>query len=235
MGGGIVISPYIHTVKALVLISFLIIGMAGFSQQDSVPSARKWIVGGSNAVLWGGSALLLNEIWYEDYPRSSFHTFNDGGNWRYMDKLGHAYAAFQLSSAEYAAWRWAGMEERPAAWLSGGIAWGYLMTVEVLDGYSSEWGYSWADVAANTGGSALFTAQQLLWNEQRFHLKFGYRASPYAKLRPDVLGSTFSERLLKDYNAQRFTGIVLYNGAPFSTLAAGLVRLQRGPHAERRR
>lgn len=198
------ISPYIHGVKGLTFIIFLCIGLAAFSQRDSTFRTRKWIVGGTNAALWGGSTILLNEIWYKDYPRSDFHTFDDAGNWHYMDKLGHSYTAYQLSAAEYGAWRWAGMNERPAAWLSGGISWGYLMTVEVLDGYSSEWGFSWADVAANTGGSALFVAQQLAWNEQRFRLKFGYRSSPYASLRPEVLGSTFSERLLKDYNAQSY-------------------------------
>jgi hypothetical protein len=190
-------------VKRLLLISFLLAAHAGFSQRDSL-SARKWIVGGTNAALWGGSTFLLNEIWYKDYPRSAFHPFNDASNWRFMDKSGHAFTAYQLSTAEYAAWRWAGVNEHSATWLSGGISWGYLMTVEVLDGFSSEWGFSWADVTANTAGSGLFVAQQLAWNQQRIYLKFGYRPSPYADLRPDVLGSTFSERLLKDYNAQSY-------------------------------
>ena len=121
-----------------------------------------------------------------------------------MDKLGHAYTAYQLSMAEYAAWRWARMPRKKAVWLSGGIAWTYQLSVEVLDGFSAEWGFSVADLTANTFGSALFIGQQLGWNEQRFQLKFGYKSSPYAKIRPNVLGSNFTERLLKDYNAQSY-------------------------------
>lgn len=195
---------YLRFVKRLFLILFLCIACAASAQTDSVPRARKWIVGGTNAALWGGSTLLLNEIWYKDFPRSSFHAFNDADNWLYMDKLGHAYTAYELSVTEYAAWRWAGLREPAAAWLSGGISWGYLMTVELLDGYSAEWGFSWADVTANTSGTVLFVGQQLLWHEQRFRLKFGYRPSPYAKLRPEVLGSAPAERFLKDYNAQSY-------------------------------
>ena len=73
--------------KTLVIIAFLALGLNVVAQQDTLHPARKWIVGGTNAALWGGSTILLNEIWYKDYPRSSFHTFNDAGNWRYMDKL----------------------------------------------------------------------------------------------------------------------------------------------------
>lgn len=174
------------------------------AQPDSVIRNRGRIVGGSNAVLWSGSTIMLNEVWYKDFPKSDFHTFNDAGNWRYMDKCGHAYTAFQLSAAQYAAWRWAGFSRRTSVLLGGGISWGYQMTVEILDGFSSEWGFSWADVTANTVGAGLFMSQQWWWNEQRFRLKFGYRSSPYAALRPQVLGATFSERLLKDYNAQSY-------------------------------
>jgi hypothetical protein len=191
-------------VKSLVLITFLCLGLTVVAQQDTLHPARKWIVGGTNAALWGGSTVLLNAIWYKDYPRSSFHTFNDAGNWRYMDKLGHGYTAYQLANVEYAAWRWAGMKPKTATWLAGGIGWGYLMTVEILDGFSAEWGFSLADVTANTFGSGLFISQQLAWDEQRFQLKFGYKHSPYAALRPTILGSTSSERLLKDYNAQSY-------------------------------
>lgn len=183
---------------------FCCVLLTASAQHDTLSHRRQWIVGGTNAVLWAGSTIMLNEIWYKDYPRSAFHTFNDAGEWRNMDKCGHAYTAYQLSNVQYAAWRWAGVKDRTAVWLAGGISWGYQMTVEVLDGFSSEWGFSFADVTANTTGSGLFIAQQLLWNEQRIRLKFGYRSSPYAALRPNVLGSTFPERLLKDYNAQSY-------------------------------
>jgi len=191
-------------VKQIVLIVILFVGCGAFSQRDSTHNHRKWIVGGTNVAIWGGSTILLNEIWYKDFPKSGFHTFNDAGNWQNMDKMGHAYAAYQFCAVEYSAWKWSGVKERSATWLAGGISWGYQMTVEVLDGFSEEWGFSWADVTANTAGSVLFVSQQLLWKEQRIRLKFGYKPSEFAALRPEILGATFPERLLKDYNAQSY-------------------------------
>jgi hypothetical protein len=51
-----------------------------------------------------------------------------------------------------------------------------LLTVEVLDGFSSEWGAS-GDIIANASGTALFVSQELLWKEQD-HTKifFSYHA-----------------------------------------------------------
>lgn len=174
------------------------------AQTDSLRRNRIALISATDATLWLGSTWMLNEVWYKDYPTSAFHLFNDATNWHYMDKCGHSYTAYQLSGLQYAAWRSSGINPRKAAWIAGGISWGYQLTVEVLDGFSSEWGFSLADVTANTIGSGLFVGQQLAWNEQRIRLKFGYRASPYAALRPKVLGSGFTERLLKDYNAQSY-------------------------------
>jgi hypothetical protein len=96
------------------------------------------------------------------------------------------------------------MSKSNSLWLAGGVSWGYLLGVEVLDGFNEEWGFSMSDLAANTVGTGLFVAQQQLWDEQRIHLKFGYKPSPFANLRPNTLGGNWSERLLKDYNAQSY-------------------------------
>lgn len=157
-----------------------------------------------NAAVGVGSVTLLSAVWYREYPKSAFHTFNDTEEWLYMDKFGHAYTAYQIGNLEYAAWKWAGMRRKRAVFLSAGIAWTYQLSVEILDGFSAEWGFSFSDLSANTVGAGLFLAQQLGWDEQRFQLKFGYKSSPYAAIRPDALGSNFPQRLLKDYNAQSY-------------------------------
>ncbi len=171
---------------------------------DTTWNKRSYWIGGTNLALGGGSIALLSAVWYKEYPKSKFHTFNDSNEWLYMDKLGHVYTAYKLSTVNYAAWRWARMPKKKAVFVSGGIAWTYQLSVEILDGFSMEWGFSWADLTANTAGAGLFIGQQLAWDEQRFQLKFGYKPSPYAAIRPNTLGSNFSERLLKDYNAQSY-------------------------------
>lgn len=195
---------YFSTVKMLLFCLFFVAFGVSAQLPDTTWNKRSYWVGGTDLVLGGGSVALLSAVWYKEYPKSKFHTFNDSNEWLYMDKLGHAYTAYKLSTVNYAAWRWARMPKKKAVFVSGGIAWTYQLSVEILDGFSAEWGFSWADLTANTAGVGLFIGQQLAWDEQRFQLKFGYKPSPYAAIRPNTLGSNFSERLLKDYNAQSY-------------------------------
>lgn len=197
---------YFSPVKSFLVLLTFCFALQSFTQSDSLKKNRVGWVAGTNALIGGGSVLLLNEIWYKDYPRSNLHFFNDGATWLQMDKVGHAYTAYQLCRAEHAAWRWAGMTNKNSALLSAGIVWSYQFSVEMLDGFSQEWGFSVPDLAANTAGIALFLSQQLWGFEKNQHvyLKYGYKNSGYAELRPNTLGATFPERLLKDYNAQSY-------------------------------
>lgn len=144
----------------------------------------------------------LYVLWYTDYPQSSFHFINDNKEWLQMDKTGHATAAYNISKTSYVILRWPGVERNKAIWLGGATGFTYLAVVELLDGFSAEWGASLGDLTANTLGSAAFVGQQLAWDEQRVLLKWSYHQSQYAQYRPDILGRNFSERLLKDYNGQ---------------------------------
>ncbi|WP_343634496.1 DUF2279 domain-containing protein [Fluviicola sp.] len=190
--------------KVLLFCLFFASVSVSAQQADTTWNKRSYWVGGTDLVLGGGSVALLSAVWYQEYPKSKFHSFDDSNEWLYMDKFGHAYTAYKLSTVNYAAWRWARMPKKKAVLVSGGIAWTYQLSVEILDGFSAEWGFSWADLTANTAGVGLFLGQQLGWDEQRFQLKFGYKPSPYAAIRPNTLGSNFPERLLKDYNAQSY-------------------------------
>ena len=68
---------------------------------------RKWLAGTATVAGYGGSFVLLNEAWYKDYPRSSFHTYNDAGEWKQMDKIGHGWTAYTLSRVSTNMWKWA--------------------------------------------------------------------------------------------------------------------------------
>ncbi|MEJ6491389.1 MAG: hypothetical protein QNL60_02870 [Flavobacteriales bacterium] len=59
-------------------------------------------------------------------------------------------------------------------------------------------------MGANALGSGLFLGHHLLWKEQRIVLKFSSHPTEFAKYRPEVLGSSYPERLLKDYNGQTY-------------------------------
>src|SRR4029079_12812998 len=70
---------------------------------------RAIIVGGGFAVTYTSSLLALNQTWYKNYPKTSFHTYNDSGEWLQIDKIGHGWSACNLSSLSTAAWKWAGL------------------------------------------------------------------------------------------------------------------------------
>lgn len=194
------------------LLLFLFCSWAGASvtaQTDSLASRsfsrkRFAIVVSSEAALYGGSLVGLNELWYKDYPRSSFHFFNDNDEWLQMDKMGHMTTSYYIGRVGMGLMNWTGLERKKAIWYGGMLGSVYQSTIEILDGYSSEWGFSVGDFAANTAGSLLCVGQQLAWNDQRIVLKYSFQQSPYAKYRPNELGRNLQENLLKDYNGQTY-------------------------------
>ncbi len=158
----------------------------------------------SASLLYAGSIIGLNELWYKDYPRSSFHFINDNKEWLQMDKAGHFTSAYYIGRVGYETLKWSGMNEKKSIWIGGASGLVYLTTVEIFDGFSAQWGASNGDMIANAAGSALFISQQLLWHEQRLQLKWSFHSSPYAKYNPAQMGKNFTERILKDYNGQTY-------------------------------
>ena len=146
----------------------------------------------------------LNQLWYADYPKSKFHTLNDNNQWLQMDKLGHVFSAYQLGRLGANTLHWSGVSKQDQLIYGSTIGVAFLTVVEVFDGYSEEWGFSWGDMAANVTGAGLYIGQELLWKEQRFTIKYSFHRTDYAPQNPEVLGNGFSEEFLKDYNGQTY-------------------------------
>lgn len=175
-----------------------------FAPSDSIHKKRAigLSIGASTASV--GSLVGLGTIWYKDLGSNGFTFRDDSQQWLQMDKVGHAYAGYLITNNIYKSYRWAGLDKDKSIIIGSAIGFGYLLSFEVLDGFSSDWGFSWSDIASNTAGVGLFFVQQEFWQEQRIRMKFSCSASPYAQYRPNVLGSNFAERLLKDYNGQTY-------------------------------
>lgn len=160
-------------------------------------------------------SIALYKTWYEDYPQSNFHFYDDSGEWRGMDKAGHIYSAYSQSNLFYQGWQWTGQSENTAMW--SGLACGMIFqsTIEIMDGFSEQWGFSWTDMGANILGGGLFVAQQKGWGEQRILLKNSASMKQYNYFEPgtpeqkaldrridNLYGSGFMQNWLKDYNGQ---------------------------------
>ncbi len=178
---------------------------------------RFWKASASGTLLYSGATYALWQTWYANYPRASFQTINDWPEWLQMDKPGHAFTAYQYARFAFAGARWTGMSRPAARYTALGVSTLLQGTLEMFDGFSAQWGFSWSDIAANTVGTSLFILQDVAWKEQRILFKVGSNLRPI----PDVpiinrngvegnlgdavrlrYGTGLVERFLKDYNNQ---------------------------------
>lgn len=212
----------------LILCSFLLLAGRALSQgqpgsfdsfltpADTLDKARFWSCLGLGTVLYGSAAVGLYEAWYKDFELSNFHTFNDLSEWKQMDKMGHLFTAYLESRLSYKGARWTGMDRRTAAWTGVGVGMLLQSTIEIMDGFSEKWGFSWSDMGFNALGAGLFLSQEMLWQEQRILIKVSnssprYSTAPVfannsdaissiAQRAEELYGRSFAETFLKDYN-----------------------------------
>lgn len=207
----------------------LLIGyQTGFSQNtiddfltpsDSLNKKRQQTVVISEAVFASGILVGLNQLWYADYPKSGFHFINDNSEWLQMDKAGHLFSSYHLGRFGAEMLQWSGAGKKDQLVYGAGLGFAFLTAVELMDGYSSEWGASSGDIIANASGTALYISQELIWKEQRITPKFSFHTTQYANQRPEVLGSSVTEQILKDYNGQTYwVSINLYSFAKGSKI-----------------
>ena len=189
---------------------FLCLSSFGFSQNsffvNSDTISQRRVIGTSVGIgtFWSGSMIGLSQVWYSQVEKSPWHSFDDSKNWLQMDKAGHFYISHKITQFCRDKYVWAGLDNKTSTWIGAGISLGYQTTFEFLDAYSADWGFSWSDVAANTLGTISYSAQSLIWEEERIIPKFSYSPTPYAAIRPEVLGSSFAESIMKDYNGQTY-------------------------------
>ncbi|WP_104736126.1 DUF2279 domain-containing protein [Hanstruepera ponticola] len=199
--------------KQVVYIVFFLFVTVTFSQSkinlflkpsDTLNKSRRNTVVITEATLGIASLIALDQLWYKDYPRSKFHTLNDNSEWLQMDKLGHVYTSYQLGRLGANVLNWSGVSKKQQLIYGGTLGFAYLTAIEIFDGFSEEWGFSWGDMAANAAGTGLYIGQELLWKEQRMTLKYSFHRTQYASQRPDKLGEGLSQEFLKDYNGQTY-------------------------------
>lgn len=197
----------------IILILFLSLTTHSFSQSkfnkfltpsDTLNTSRRTTVYISEAAIGGVTLLALNKLWYADYERSNFHTFNDNSEWLQMDKIGHVFSSYQLGRIGANVLDWSGASKKEQLLYGSTLGFTFLTAVEVFDGFSEEWGFSWGDMIANGIGTGFYIGQELLWSEQRMSLKYSFHQTKYAALNPDQLGNGLLQELLKDYNGQTY-------------------------------
>ncbi len=158
----------------------------------------------SEAALGSGALIGLNQLWYTDYDQSKFHTIDDNREWLQMDKLGHVLTSYHVGRLGADVLDWSGSSKKSQLIYGATLGLTFLTVVEVFDGFSEEWGFSWGDMASNAMGTGLYVGQELLWKEQRITFKYSFHQTKFAEIRPERLGANFLEQTIKDYNGQTY-------------------------------
>jgi hypothetical protein len=197
---------YYKGIKIIVWVVFILTPSLSFCQSDSsfLFKQRKktvWITGMSSIAV---THIGLNQLWYKDHPKSSFHFINDNKEWLQVDKIGHTYSAYYLGLVGIEAARWAGYSEKKAIWIGGLYGTFFQTPIEIQDGLSARWGASLGDIGANSLGTFLAISQELKWGEQKVRMKFSFTPTHYADKRPGTLGKGLHQEFLKDYNGQTY-------------------------------
>lgn len=156
----------------------------------------------SGAVIYTGTMIGLNELWYKQYPRSKLHSFNDNLEWLQMDKTGHLVTSYFVGYVGHESFVSMGMSDKISRYVGGCVGLVFQTGVEILDGKSAQWGFSWGDQLTNIAGAGIFILEDHLWDEQRIKLKYSFMRSPYARYHPSLLGENVYQEVLKDYNGQ---------------------------------
>ena len=146
----------------------------------------------------------LGNAWYAPQWITSFHLFDDLGEWKQMDKVAHFFWTFQVSALAARLMLWAKLDDVSSAKVGAGLGFLFVSGIEIADGFSIAYGASLYDVVANALGAACFLGQRIVWKRILVWPKFSFHPSAFAPLRPEVLGSGFLEEMLKDYNGQTY-------------------------------
>ena len=78
-----------------------------------------------------------------------------------MDKFGHASTSYYGGVNGIKLYKWAGLEYKKAVWVGGLTGLLFNSTIEILDGFSANWGASLGDVFANSSGQRFGTHQRI--------------------------------------------------------------------------
>ncbi len=190
-----------------------------FIPSDTLIPERAYLASGFAFTTYTVFSVGLYDAWYKKTRRSDFHFFDDSGEWNNLDKIAHSYNSYIQTSNVFDGARWCGYSETASILWGISISTLFQTTVELMDGFSADWGFSWPDIGGNLIGAGLFASQQFIWHDQKFKLKLSAWPKKYPDLfivgdqgsrihvkdrAKELYGSTYFSSLLKDYNAQTF-------------------------------
>jgi len=113
---------------------------------------------GVNAYLYH----YFKQAWWSGDKAPHFFFHADWDQWfRDQDKFGHMFGGFHLTRVGYAGLREACVSQKKALFWAAAYAAAFQLQIEIFDGHFTKYGFSYADMIANTTGQALAVMQEL--------------------------------------------------------------------------
>ena len=113
---------------------------------------------GVNAYLYH----YFKQAWWSGTRSDHFFFHADWDQWfRDQDKFGHMFGGFHLTRVGYAGLREACVSQKKAIFWAAAYAAAFQLQIEIFDGHFEKYGFSYADMIANTTGQALAVMQEL--------------------------------------------------------------------------
>jgi hypothetical protein len=179
---------------------------------DSLHKGRFWVSVGGGAAIYSGFSIALWEAWYKDFELGPFQFFDDSREWRYMDKVGHMFTAYNEANWVFEGARWTGMKRRSAMWTGVGVGSALQATIEVMDGFFAKVGFLALRYRISTRLEwRMFASQELAWQEQRIVMKVSSTRPCYSSDTPDLIGGWQSNEQSLKCVPTNSTGPILPN------------------------
>ncbi len=156
------------------------------------------------AVAYGGLFTFFHfnqaNAWWRD-PSGEFKVIEDIDYARGLDKFGHAYSGYLMTTLCGDMLMESGFTKESSTWIGAGMGLAYMTYVEVSDGYASNWGFSPSDAYANIAGVSFYVLQNYVPFLENFTPRWSY-------IPPSWTGDA-------DINNRPKTFIDDYNGTTF--------------------
>ncbi len=148
--------------------------------KNDLSTKQKLVIAGLVAQQAGSLALEYKWWWEGDYH--SFAIKNDGGFNNYslgIDKVGHFYTSYMYSNLLYELMKWGDFSEQKCNFYSTLLPFAWALSIEIGDGFATQFAFSPQDLLANSLGIGYAYAQRKIPYLQNFKFKFSYFPGQY--------------------------------------------------------